>query len=429
MKRILSALFISAVSIIGISAQSVVDRIDQIRSDGNYLYVNVYHASEDSARSEAVRRLVRLVKTYNKTPVPLHALQPHVKELKRKTSSGKFCLFMYVRKKAWAASPASSDMPAASSTIPDTVNFRFRDGLSNPALKSAMERNLSLLLTAINKAQKAGRPISLSGISITEAAHTGLASTWENVQFSCTAPNNVCYCLRDVSEYNVRDIPVRITRSDSYKGDLNRSLSISFNRQGIITAVRFAAEKTTYNRIMSAAGGNQVKDEARRRTILAFVENYRNYYIEKNLKSLEQVFDNNALIITGRVMHVATRSKSDLGKMTMSKNVVYRKQNKAEYIKNLERVFKANKYIQLDFDYDGVTVVQDKEKPYIYGVTLKQVWNSQNKSGKRYSDEGYLFLAWDFSDESHPQIHVRTWQPVEAVQSPDDIINLNSFRY
>ena len=115
--------------------------------------------------------------------------------------------------------------------------------------------------------------------------------------------------------------------------------------------------------------------------------------------------------------------------MTMSKNVVYRKQNKAEYIKNLERVFKANKYIQLDFNYNGVTVVQDKEKPYIYGVTLKQVWNSQNKSGKNYSDEGYLFLAWDFSDESHPQIHVRTWQPVEAVSSPDDIINLNSFRY
>ena len=429
MKRILSALFLSAVSIIGISAQSVVDQIDQIRSDGNYLYVNVYHASEDSARSEAVRRLVRLVKTYNKTSVSLHALRPHVKELKRKTSSGKFCIFMYVRKKAWVASPASSDESAASSTVPDTVTFRFRDGLSEPSLKSSMERNLSLLLTAINKAQKAGRPISLSGISITETARTGLDNTWNNVKFSCTAKNNYSYCLRDVSEYNVRDIPVRITGSDSYKGDLNRSLSISFNRQGFITAVRFAAEKTTYNRIMSAAGGNLVKDEARRRTILAFVENYRNYYIEKNLKSLEQIFDNNALIITGRVIRVATRDKSDRNKMTMSKNVVYRKQNKAEYIKNLERVFKANKYIQLDFDYDGVTVVQDKEKPYIYGVTLKQVWNSQNKSGKNYSDEGYLFLAWDFSDESNPQIHVRTWQPVEAVQSPDDIINLNSFRY
>ncbi len=286
-----------------------------------------------------------------------------------------------------------------------------------------------MLLTAVNKAQKAGRPISFSGISITETAHTGLANTWENVKFSCTAKNNFCYCLRDVSEYNVRDIPVRITRSDSYKGDLNRSLSISFNSRGYITAVRFAAEKTTYNRIMSAAGGSEVKDEARRRTILAFVENYRNYYIEKNLKAIEQIFDNNALIITGRVIRVATRHKSDLGKMTMSKNVVYRKQNKAEYIKNLERVFKANKYIQLDFNYNGVTVVQDKEKPYIYGVTLKQVWNSQNKSGKSYSDEGYLFLAWDFSDESHPQIHVRTWQPVEAVSSPDDIINLNSFRY
>ena len=250
MKRILSALFIWAVSVIGTSAQSVIDRIDQIRSDGNYLYVNVYHASEDSARSEALRRLERLVGIYNKMPVTPQALQPHVKELKRTTAAGKCCIFMYVRKKAWVSPPAPS------AALPDTVRFRFRDGLSEPSLKSTMERNLSLLLTAVNKAQKAGRPISFSGISITETAHTGLANTWENVKFSCTAKNNLCYCLRDVSEYNVRDIPVRITRSDSYKGDLNRSLSISFNRQGFITAVRFAAEKTTYNRIMSAAGGS-----------------------------------------------------------------------------------------------------------------------------------------------------------------------------
>ncbi len=429
MKRKILALLISAASLTGISAQSVVDQIDQIRSDGSYLYVNVYHTSEDSARSEAMKRLTRLVRLYNKSAVSASTLKPHIKELKRTTSNGKSCVFLYVRKRAWVTPAARPDTVAAVAAAPDTVLFRFRDGLSDPSLRSIVERNLSSLLTAINKAEKGNRPVSLSGISITETAKAGLDNTWNSIKFSCTSKTNLCYCLRDVSEYNVRDIPVQITWGSGYKGDRKRSLSISFDKKGTITAVRFAAEKTTYNRIMSAQGGNEVKDEARRRTILAFVENYRNYYIEKNLKAIEQIFDNNALIITGRVMHVATRNKSDRNRMTMSKNVVYRKQNKEEYIKNLERMFKANKFIQVDFDYDGVTVVQDKEKPYIYGVTLKQVWNSQNNSGRRYTDEGYLFLAWDFSDESNPQIHVRTWQPVEAVHSPDDIINLNAFRY
>ena len=37
---------------------------------------------------------------------------------------------------------------------------------------------------------------------------------------------------------------------------------------------------------------------------------------------------------------------------------------------------------------------------------MMQSWNT-----KRYSDEGYLFLMIDFSNEDNPLIHVRTWQP------------------
>ena len=53
---------------------------------------------------------------------------------------------------------------------------------------------------------------------------------------------------------------------------------------------------------------------------------------------------------------------------------------------------------------------------------MKQSWKSSN-----YSDEGYLFLLWEFpEDGSSPIIHVRTWQP-EMVngqeQQPDDNIS------
>ena len=35
----------------------------------------------------------------------------------------------------------------------DEVNFEFSDGIKNPALKQRMERQMSMLLTAINKAE------------------------------------------------------------------------------------------------------------------------------------------------------------------------------------------------------------------------------------------------------------------------------------
>ena len=54
---------------------------------------------------------------------------------------------------------------------------------------------------------------------------------------------------------------------------------------------------------------------------------------------------------------------------------------------------------------------------------------AKNKAGKHYSDEGYLFLVWDFSDEENPKIHVRTWQPLESVSDESQIMNLNSIRY
>ena len=41
-----------------------------------------------------------------------------------------------------------------------------------------------------------------------------------------------------------------------------------------------------------------------------------------------------------------------------------------------------------------------------YGVRLRQEWKSD-----RYHDEGYVFLLWEFPENTDPVIHVRTWQP------------------
>ena len=56
--------------------------------------------------------------------------------------------------------------------------------------------------------------------------------------------------------------------------------------------------------------------------------------------------------------------------------------------------------------FDEIEVMRHPVNADFYGVTLHQGYSSD-----RYHDDGYLFLLWDFRDEAHPQIHVRTWQP------------------
>ena len=62
----------------------------------------------------------------------------------------------------------------------------------------------------------------------------------------------------------------------------------------------------------------------------------------------------------------------------------------------------------------------------LYGVTLRQKYSSD-----LYSDDGYLFLLWDFRDEATPLIHVRTWQPRmldDRTPLPEDeIFNIRNF--
>ena len=74
-----------------------------------------------------------------------------------------------------------------------------------------------------------------------------------------------------------------------------------------------------------------------------------------------------------------------------------------EDVKNVEGLFQIDIKEVLKFENAEVNQeLYDK----IYGVQLKQGWNSST-----YSDEGYLFLMIDFTNPKEPIIHVRAWQP------------------
>ena len=151
--------------------------------------------------------------------------------------------------------------------------------------------------------------------------------------------------------------------------------------------------------IMKGGGKkNEITDINRRMQIIDYVEQFRTSYNQKDLKFLNQVFSDDALIITGTVIKVR---KSEVKPINQIK---YSVRTKREYLDNLRVAFANNQYINVAFD--NISIVHHPTKRDVYGVTVHQRWNSS-----RYSDEGYVFMVWDFTDEKLPKIHVRTWQP------------------
>lgn len=304
------------------------------------------------------------------------------------------------------------------------VKFAFSDGIYDATLKANVERHISRLLTEINNAQRSGRALSLNSINMTPTAREGLKSLWENLRFKCEWKSNVQSCLKDVTGYEVRGIPIEvIPLDDTYKGLLHKELSISFNRSGVINGVRMSMDNHAYQTLMK--GGTTVSDYSQRREILKFVEDFRSFYDEKNLNAIENIFSEKALIITGRVIEAIEDSKAEV--IDPKKKVLYTKHNKEQYIKHLSMVFKSNRYIKVDFT--DIQLMRHPSKPDFYGVRLRQKWNSQKYNGRTYSDDGYLFLLWDFRDPEKPQIHVRSWTQYSPTLTEDDMLTPMDFDF
>lgn len=298
------------------------------------------------------------------------------------------------------------------------VTFHFSDGLQDETLKSLMEGEISKLLTEINRAATANRPLQLRSIKMTQEARTALQNRWNrSSHFRCWDEENVQRCLTDYSGYEVRDITITML-NPNIKGDRTRELCIGFSRQGTITDVHPQIAEYTYQQVMG--NSQNVEDLKRKTEILKWVEQFRSYYDEKDVASLEKVFSDKALIITGRVINTKAHT-SDMA--ALKQEVVYSRQTKQEYIDRLAAAFRKNSFIKLSFS--DIKIGRHGSKENIFWVGLKQKWESQH-----YGDEGYLFLVWEFpEDGGDPLIHVRTWQPDEPQRRLEDNekFNINDF--
>lgn len=193
--------------------------------------------------------------------------------------------------------------------------------------------------------------------------------------------------------------------SFSFKNGVRKAfvedLVFTFDSNDKISNLAFGLGNKAENDIL----GKGVWAETARKAIMDFLENYKTAYALKRLDYIRTIFDDDAVIITGRVVRRASAGQTE-GKPTLNGNqvIVHNRQTKDEYLGNLARVFASNEFVNIRFA--GNDVIKMGKGGEMYAIQISQDYYSSN-----YGDKGYLFLMIDINDPKNPLIKVRTWQP------------------
>lgn len=280
----------------------------------------------------------------------------------------------------------------------NAVSVVISDGIENQAVKIRMENAIERILNEVNAAERNHRALNFYAMGVNQQVQQSMAMLWENSPFICTDDKIVEHCITTGTGYQIRNIPLLMkpTGERKFNEEEYQEAVISFDKHGNVESFYLSISMNLYMNVVKS--DLQLTDLRRRQMILDYVEQFRTAYNQKDLNFLKMVFSEDALIITGRVI----TQKQPEG--FVKQMIRYNKQSKQQYLNNLNRVFKATKYIRVSFD--EIEVMRHPTNPDFYGVTLHQGWTSNT-----YHDEGYIFLLWDFRNEYAPEIHVRTWQP------------------
>lgn len=302
----------------------------------------------------------------------------------------------------------------------DEVNFEFSDGINNAALKNRMEGQLSRLLTAINQAETNNGDINFTGINIDPVASQSLTALWENAHFRCLDDDIVEHCLLlkrngRIYGYQARNIAVEMKPIDeSYTDDINQEICVNFDTNGTINDFNITMGITQYTRLMKE--GLEIGDIDEREQIIHFCEQFKNAYMQRDLQFMEDVFSEDALIITGKVIR---RKKSEV--QMAQKDYEYTVKTKRQYLDGLRAIFNSPRTGAINVNFKEYRIKRHGSKPNYYGVTLIQNWSTNT-----YKDEGIVFLVWDFTDKDNPKIQVRTWQPMDTDEN--EVFTLKRFK-
>ena len=219
-------------------------------------------------------------------------------------------------------------------------------------------------------------------------------------------PNYSIYCNGD--RVVVRSIPMSFSFARGIRKSFVEDVVFTFNTDGKIESLAFGLDDIATKDVLT----KQAWPETARMAIIEFLENYKTAFALERLDYIKTIFDDNAVIIIGKVAKVAPSPASE-NQLTLNNSVITRTRvTKEQYLKNLERCFDSNEFVNIRFANNDI--IKAGKGGEIYGIQIKQDYYSTN-----YGDTGYLFLLVDINEPQAPMIKVRTWQP-----EPDPIDGL-----
>ena len=169
-----------------------------------------------------------------------------------------------------------------------------------------------------------------------------------------------------------------------------------FNDQKKISNITFGLDQQSTSDILA----KKAWDDKSKVVLIDFLENYKTAYALKRLDYINDIFSDDALIITGRVVKRVGQYENSHS----NKYVEFTRHNKQDYIKRLARIFTGNEYINIKFANTDLKKMGKGGE--LYGIQIRQDYFSTH-----YGDTGYLFLMVDLNNPDKPIIHIRTWQP------------------
>ena len=196
-----------------------------------------------------------------------------------------------------------------------------------------------------------------------------------------------------------RSIPINFSFRNNNR-QFVENITFTFNADKKIDCLAFGLDEKAADDILHHVAWG----EYARKILTEFLENYKTAYSLKRLDYLRQVFDDNAVIITGKVVTRPTGTDDSGRQYLNNKYVQLTRQSKEQYLRNLERCFESNEFINIRFAENDI--VKAGVGGEVYGIQIKQDYYSSN-----YGDTGYLFLMVDLNDPKQPIIKVRVWQP------------------
>lgn len=207
------------------------------------------------------------------------------------------------------------------------------------------------------------------------------------------------------SEIDGKTVCRNAAMSFSFRNGIRKSfvedVVFTFNSDKKIDYIAFGLGDRAQNDILNKGEWSLTA----RNAIMNFLENYKTAYALKRLDYIEQVFDDNAVIISGCVIRRPKGRELENSEQFISNQYVrYTRVNKDEYIDRLRRSFAGKEFINIRFSNNDVRKMSKGGE--LYCIQIKQDYYSSN-----YGDSGYLFLMVDLNRPDAPIIKVRTWQP------------------